>query len=90
MDHVVVVDNASTDGTSEWLQSLDDSRLHLITKAENTGGARGFASALKAAADTTDAQWFVLMDDDAWPKPGTIAEFRRLDLSEPTVHAASV
>ena len=35
---VVVVDNASTDGTGEWLGSLDDPRVEVVTLEENRGG----------------------------------------------------
>ena len=39
---VVVVNNASTDGTREWLESLQDPRLELIHCEVNGGGAGGF------------------------------------------------
>ena len=42
VDEVLVVDNASTDGTGEWLAGLDGERVHGRTLATNTGGAGGF------------------------------------------------
>ena len=40
LTEVVVVDNASTDGTGEWLAGQDD--VHGVTLGENLGGAGGF------------------------------------------------
>ena len=76
LDAVVVVNNASTDGTADWLASQHDQKLNAITLDRNRGGAGGFEQGLKAAMARHDADWFVLMDDDARPLPGAIAQFR--------------
>ena len=68
--HVLVVDNASTDGTAAWLAGLDDPRLQVLHLKENTGGAGGFAAGLKALSGF---DWYVLADDDAWPAKGCLA-----------------
>ena len=70
---VVVVDNCSTDGTSEYLDALhsgkdyasDTLRFLLYHEKENIGGAGGFHDGLKIAVKHTDADWFLLIDDDA-------------------------
>ncbi len=36
---LIIVDNASSDGTAEWLASQRDSRLHVEVLRENRGGA---------------------------------------------------
>ena len=76
VDAVVVVNNASSDGTADYLASQENPRLHVVTLDRNRGGAGGFEQGLKAATDLYDADWFVLMDDDARPLSGTIAQFR--------------
>ena len=36
---IVIVNNASTDGTKEWLESVQSTKLTFINASENTGGA---------------------------------------------------
>jgi GT2 family glycosyltransferase len=76
LDHLVVVNNASTDGTGTWLAQERDPRLKVITTVRNTGGAGGFEHGLRHVKDQIDPDWTVLMDDDARPRPGAIAAFR--------------
>ncbi len=81
VSHVVVVDNASSDGTAEWLASLDDPRLLVHRSDSNLGGAGGFSIAMQIARDRTDADWIAVMDDDGRPRPGAMQAFSRMDLS---------
>lgn len=76
VDAVVVVNNASTDGTGDYLAGLQDPRLHQITLDQNHGGAGGFEHGLRAVVARFDPDWCVLMDDDARPDPGAMARFR--------------
>lgn len=76
-DHIVLVNNASTDDTAQWLAAQSDARLHVINLATNTGGAGGFEAGMAYARDTLDPDWVVLMDDDARPAPGALACFAR-------------
>jgi len=78
---VVVVDNASTDGTGDWLATLDDPRLVLRPNASNLGGAGGFEAGMRFAMAGLAPDWIVVMDDDARPRPGALAAFHRLDKS---------
>ena len=78
LDEVLVVDNASTDGTSQWLASLEPGAegsdghparpVVARTLTTNTGGAGGFAEGLAWAVERgADLVW--LMDDDGVPAP---------------------
>jgi len=70
-DEVIVVDNASTDGTPAAVRERFPS-VHLTELAENTGGAGGFACGLALGlARGADLIW--LMDDDTVPEPGALA-----------------
>lgn len=81
VDHVVLVDNASTDGTAARFGQHPDPRLHLITMTVNSGGAGGFQEGVRQAVALYDPDWCVVMDDDARPEPGAIARFRAMDLT---------
>lgn len=75
LSEIVVVDNASGDGTGAWLaeQSAQaGTALHAITLGENLGGAGGFDAGLRAAVERgADLVW--LMDDDGLPDVDTLA-----------------
>lgn len=66
LDRIVVVDNGSTDGSREFLRSLDD-RVELIEAGTNGGGAGGFSTGM-AWALAAGAEFVWLMDDDAIPE----------------------
>lgn len=68
-EKILIVDNASTDGTRELLQSeswLAHEGVELLALSDNTGGAGGFSAGLKHATET-GADWVWMMDDDAEP-----------------------
>ena len=72
--HVFVVNNASTDGTREFLDSFaqSQSRLTVTHLPTNTGGAGGFACGMQQAFDA-GCEWLWVMDDDVVILPGAAA-----------------
>ena len=69
-DYVIVVDNASTDGTNELLCNwsnidIGNSKI-VISSKKNLGGSGGFYLGTKRALKT-DADWIWVSDDDAVP-----------------------
>lgn len=68
--NIIVVNNASTDGTYEflenWRKEQKDFCKTIIHQSENTGGSGGFYTGLQAACDI-DNEWIWLSDDDAYP-----------------------
>lgn len=76
LDHILVIENGSTDGTRDWLRGLSDPRLLVLEQTENGGGARGFEVGMREADARFDADWYLVMDDDARPEPGAVAAFR--------------
>ncbi len=79
---VLVVDNASDDGTEAWLATLQDPRLHVMRSTVNLGGAGGFETGLRHAVAELSPDWLVVMDDDARPAPGALAAFHAMDLDD--------
>lgn len=70
-----VIDNASTDGTEQYIQSIieTDDRLHYIKLKKNYGGAGGFAYGMNLA-QCFDYQYSWIMDDDAIPEKNALEE----------------
>ena len=88
--HLVVVDNASSDGTVDWLAGLTDPRLTILQPGGNRGGAGGFEAGMAHVRDTLDPDWICLMDDDARPEAGALAAFHTTDRSAHEGWAAAV
>lgn len=92
-ERVLVVDNASTDGTAAWIRA-EHPEVQLLALAENQGGAGGFHEGLRAA-HASGATWAWLMDDDTIPEPGALAALLRGpelagDLPRPLLLASQV
>lgn len=74
---IVVVDNASTDGTdvlfAEGGEFASVSGLHYFQMPENLGGAGGFKEGIKRCMEV-GCDWIWLMDDDCIAKSDTLSE----------------
>jgi GT2 family glycosyltransferase len=70
---IVVVDNASDDGTGQYLRHLGWPDLVVLSLRENLGGAGGFSLGLQhAIMSGYDLAW--LMDDDCIPHPDALMQ----------------
>ena len=70
-DEIIVLDNASTDGTKELLVSegmMENPAIQYVGLETNSGGAGGFYYGSKLAYDG-GADWIWMMDDDCIPTP---------------------
>jgi rhamnopyranosyl-N-acetylglucosaminyl-diphospho-decaprenol beta-1,3/1,4-galactofuranosyltransferase len=76
LDEILVVDNASTDGTGGWLETQPDVVVHAMDR--NRGGAGGFHEGLRLAMER-DADLVWLMDDDGLPEPDALATLLQHD-----------
>ncbi|WP_304650405.1 glycosyltransferase [Nostocoides sp. HKS02] len=70
-DAVVVVDNASTDGSADLVAS-EFPKADLVRLTTNTGGAGGFAAGMAQALDRHGADLVWVMDDDTVPSTTTL------------------
>ncbi|MBK1724120.1 glycosyltransferase family 2 protein [Thiocystis violacea] len=70
IERIFLIDNASTDGTRELLESagyLSHARIDYTQMPENTGGAGGFHEGLRLAREA-GFDWYWLLDDDVEPE----------------------
>ncbi|MFA1550852.1 glycosyltransferase [Actinomadura chokoriensis] len=91
-DSVIVVDNASTDGTPGLVRERFP-EADLLALGANTGGAGGFAAGIARALDTPGTGLIWLMDDDTVPEPGALAallDARERASGEPVLIASRV
>lgn len=78
-DEVVIVDNASSDGTATFARELG-ARFVLIESAANVG----FGAGCRAGVEATTAPLVLLLNPDARPQPGSLARLRALAAEQPT------
>lgn len=74
-EYILVVNNASTDGTTSFLKEWEN-QPSFITKyvqnnKTNLGGSGGFYTALQIAQEK-EADWIWVSDDDAFPHPNAL------------------
>ncbi|GAB4093628.1 glycosyltransferase family 2 protein [Flaviaesturariibacter terrae] len=72
-DAILVINNASTDGTAEWLATQP---VDVITQP-NRGGSWGFYTGIREAY-ARGADWTWLMDDDTIPTATALEELLRV------------
>lgn len=73
---IIVIDNASSDGTFDFLRKsgyLTNSAIEYIRLSENTGGAGGFAHGVRVGYER-GFDWLWLMDDDALPREDALLQ----------------
>lgn len=71
---VIIIDNASTDGTKEALSNyIDNERIIYVNTGENLGGAGGFQRGIKCAVDNDNNYDYIwIMDDDCIPRENSL------------------
>lgn len=76
---IVIIDNASTDGTFEAIKRyVDTGEIIYINTGSNLGGAGGFQYGIRYAAEH-DYEFVWVMDDDCIPRENTLEKFYEAD-----------
>lgn len=88
---IVIIDNASTDGTRGYLNELGymtHQRIQYRRLQENFGGSGGFYHGLDYAMQG-NWQWFWLMDDDALPEKTALEGLLDQDLHPENLYGSA-
>lgn len=71
---IMIIDNASTDGTEKYVRGIDNNKIKYINTGSNLGGAGGFSFGVRQAIEKGyDYAW--LMDDDTIPSSEALDSF---------------
>ncbi|WFM70029.1 glycosyltransferase [Halomonas sp. CKK8] len=77
-DDIIVINNGSTDGTQEFLESGHYAGIKIYTLDKNRGAAGGFNAGFRLAYDNgADQVW--MMDDDVVPDPDALEKLLDAD-----------
>ena len=69
---ILIIDNASTDGTKEMVLSLNNPKIKYFNTEKNLGGAGGFSFGIKKAVEM-GYKYGWIMDDDSIPDKDALA-----------------
>jgi glycosyltransferase involved in cell wall biosynthesis len=67
---LVVVDDGSRDGTTEWVNSLKDNRIRVVTHP----APRGVSAARNSGIEVAQSPWIAFLDDDDLWAPTKLAQ----------------
>ncbi len=82
LDSIVVIDNASTDGSADAARGAAP-EADVVSLERNTGGAGGFAVGIERAISRHSADLVWIMDDDTIPTAGALEELLRVREEHP-------
>lgn len=86
-EKIIIIDNASTDGTQVVLEDYkDDDLIKYVRLEDNLGGAGGFYYGVKEALNY-DVDYLALSDDDAWYQEDYFENMQKTSEIHPDVKA---
>ncbi len=80
---LIIIDNASTDGTKDFLRGLHDDDIKVITNEKNLG----FAKACNQGARAANADYILFLNNDTEPQPGWLLPLLETIENDPSVGA---
>lgn len=81
VNKIILINNASTDGTEELLKErkyLENKKIEYVLMAKNIGGAGGFYEGIKLA-EKMNIDWIWIMDDDTIPECRCLEELLKAE-----------
>ncbi|USS90336.1 glycosyltransferase family 2 protein [Fructilactobacillus carniphilus] len=79
--NLFIINNASSDGTKEYLDNLKNEypQIKIKNLDKNIGGAGGFNEGIKFAAQNGNYDFYWVMDDDTYPKKDALEQLLNAD-----------
>ena len=91
-EYILVVNNHSTDGTEEYLNNWKTQKTVyqkiVIQLEENIGGSGGYYCGLEKA-QSLEAEWIWVSDDDAYPEEKALEKLKQFVLDEQDISTIS-
>lgn len=75
---ILIIDNASTDGTNEVVKKYINDKLTYINTGVNLGGAGGFNYGIKEAIKKNKYDYLWIMDDDTIVNENSLKELKKV------------
>lgn len=72
---IYVIDNASTDGSAEWIRKVFGQAVTIVQNLENLGGSGGFGRGLRMAVEK-GYSYVMMLDNDAYVDKDTIKKMQ--------------
>ena len=76
---ILIVDNASTDGTDSFMQQLENEHIFYYNPGRNLGGAGGFHLGMRLAVESGQYEYIWMMDDDCLPEQTALEKLMEAD-----------
>jgi GT2 family glycosyltransferase len=88
LKHIVILNNNSNDGTTDYLCEIGSQHKHIIISNEvnNLGGAGGFQRGMEIAS-TLNSDWIILIDDDAMLSKNFVKDIFLASEQNPSIQA---
>ena len=72
---ILIVDNASTDGTYQYIERyIDNNKIYYVNTGNNLGGAGGFSYGIKYSLKKFNSDYYWLMDDDCFVNTDSLSK----------------
>lgn len=75
LSNIIIINNGSNDGTTEWLKQQSDI---IVINQENVGGSGGFYRGIQEAIKFEN-EWIWCMDDDVYPRKDCLEKLLKED-----------
>lgn len=89
LNHIIIVDNNSTDDSLSILNQISNKKVHVISSGANKGYGYGNNCGIKFAQENFNSQYIVISNPDVYFHESTISKLCRVLENDPSLLMAS-